>query len=166
VQWLRPLTPRLERYVHALVLLVFLAVAAYPGSSSGQTSLCQSDEQDVWSCSTARKTYSICASRDLDGSSGYMQYRVGKPSAIEFSFPEDLKHPRGVFEFSVLAKGVSLAFENKGFEYGVYESVMGGATIVVSQKGRELSTIQCDTSTETLTLTTTINQMKAVGIVE
>lgn len=87
-------------------------------------------------------------------------------SAIEFSYPEDFRHPRGVFVYSLLAKGASLEFENKGVQYVVYEPLMGGTTINVSRASRELASIQCDTATDTLTLTTTIDQLKSVGIVE
>jgi hypothetical protein len=150
----------------ALGLFVFLAYMATAGSSYGQTSLCKPDEQTIWSCNKGEKAYSVCASGDLGSSSGYMQYRAGKSSDIELIYPKDLEHPKGVFVFSIQPRGTSLAFENEGFEYIVYESIMGDTTITVIQAGRERASIQCDASTETLTLTTTINQLKAVGIVE
>jgi len=155
-----------RRHRAALLVLVLLSCPALAGSSSAQTSLCEPEEQAVWSCETKGKTYSVCASADLGATSGYLQYRAGKPSAIEFRHPGEPKHPKGVFVFSLLARGASLTFENEGHEYTIYEPLMGGTTIDVRKEGRELATIPCDSATETLTLTTTINQMKAWGIVD
>jgi hypothetical protein len=152
--------------IRSALSLAFLALTAAPGPSPPGTSLCESAELAIWSCSTTRRSYSVCASSDLDSSSGYMQYRAGTRSAIEFRYPETLRHPRGVFVFSILGNGASLSFENGGFQYLIHEPLLSGATITVSRAGRERATVRCATSTETLTLTTTINQLRAVGIVE
>lgn len=163
---MRSARAQLVRRWTLLSLSVLLASTALAGISHAETSLCKPDEQTLWSCSAKSKTYSVCASGDLDGASGYMQYRAGTMSAIELSYPEGFRHPKGAFAYSLLAKGASLEFENKGYQYAIYEPLMGAPSIVVSQASRELASIQCDTSTDTLTLTTTIDQLKAVGIVE
>ena len=147
-----------------LFVLVLLAATVAAGPSSGQTSLCEPDEETLWWCSAGPKTYSVCTSSDLDASSGYMQYRAAKGSEIEFRHPEDRRHPKGVFVFSMIRNGTTLEFENEGYRYVVYEFVKGRARIDVSKGGKELASIECDTSSDTLTLTTTIDRMEEVGI--
>ena len=152
--------PELLRYRGVLCTVVLLVCLLLVGPAFAQTSLCEPDEQMVWSCERKGKTYALCASKGADASAGYMQYRVGNVGAIEFSYPEALKHPKGVFRFSLLAKGASLAFENAGYEYTIYEPLMGRTTINVRKNDRDLSTFECENATETLTLTTTINRME------
>ena len=156
--------PDLLRYRGVRCTVLLFACALLVGPASALTSLCEPEERTLWSCERMGKTYALCASRSADASAGYMQYRVGNVGAVEFSYPEALKHPKSAFRFSLLAKGASLAFENAGYDYSIYEPLMGRTTINVRKNDRDLSTFECESATETLTLTTTINRMEDWGI--
>ena len=50
-------------------------------------SLCNAQEQVIFSCSLGKKMVSVCASNDFSASSGYLQYRFGQKDALELAFP-------------------------------------------------------------------------------
>jgi hypothetical protein len=95
-----------------------------------------------------------------------MQYRAGFAGKPEWVFPEQLSHPKGIFHYRVLAQGAQLSFVSGDYHYDLYEPLKGDASIWVS-KGevtKTKPTINCRTWTDTLTLTSTINRFKALGI--
>ena len=51
-------------------------------------SLCDAQEQVIFSCSLGKKIVSVCASNDFSASSGYLQYRFGRKGALELAFPD------------------------------------------------------------------------------
>ncbi|MBK6958114.1 MAG: hypothetical protein IPH22_06735 [Nitrosomonas sp.] len=51
-------------------------------------SLCNAQEQVIFSCSLGKKMVSVCASNDFSASSGYLQYRFGQKDALELAFPD------------------------------------------------------------------------------
>ena len=51
-------------------------------------SLCNVQEQVIFSCSIDKKTVSVCASNDFSANSGYLQYRFGQKGALELAFPD------------------------------------------------------------------------------
>lgn len=51
-------------------------------------SLCDAQEQVIFSCSLGKKMVSVCASNDFSASKGYLQYRFGQKGALEMAFPE------------------------------------------------------------------------------
>lgn len=95
-----------------------------------------------------------------------MQYRAGSKANRELTFPKDFLHPKGIFTHQLLARGAILSFENEGFVYTISEPLAGRTTIGVTNRGRSVATIDCGNSTETLTLTTTIDRLREVGIHE
>ena len=127
-------------------------------------SLCDAHERVIWSCQARSKIYSVCASQQLTASTGYMQYRAGTPQDIELRFPGEWLHPKGYFEFNVLARGASLAFTNGGYTYWILEHLMDGNSIQVERANQLLATITCQAGTNTLTLTDTINLFDTLGI--
>jgi len=56
-------------------------------------SLCYKDETIVFSAALKGndKLVSICSSKKLDESQGYLQYRFGRPEKVELCFPESRK---------------------------------------------------------------------------
>lgn len=63
-----------------------LALTALPVWAT--ESLCNAQEQVIFSCSLGKKTVSVCASNDFSANSGYLQYRFGKKDALELAFPD------------------------------------------------------------------------------
>ena len=51
-------------------------------------SLCDVQEQVIFSCSLGKKMVSVCASNDFSASKGYLQYRFGQKGALELVFPD------------------------------------------------------------------------------
>ena len=51
-------------------------------------SLCDAQEQVIFSCSLGKKMVSVCASNDFSASKGYLQYRFGQKGALEMAFPD------------------------------------------------------------------------------
>ena len=72
-----------------------LAVCALPAFGKG--TLCERNEINYSTCLSGSRLISLCASRDLDGQNGYMQFRYGKPGKIEISYPDKTQNPRYVF---------------------------------------------------------------------
>ncbi len=53
---------------------------------------CTDNEQTLFSCILKKhKTVSICASKDMSPTSGYMQYRFGKLGKVEITIPKSQK---------------------------------------------------------------------------
>lgn len=149
-------------------LVIGTLLTAVPASLlAAPLSLCSADEETIFSCRTKRKTYEICASKDLSTTSGYMQYRAGSNGKAEFVFPSQRLVPIGQFKFGLLARGAQLTFQNGGFTYEIVEPLIGKTTIWVSQgNGGATQAAECQNFTESLTLTTTQNRFKSLGIYE
>ena len=94
-----------------------------PLDSIKPRSLCTALEQVVWSCETARqgKLASICSSKELDKSRGYVQYRFGRPGQVELEFPKERVGTQSAFKYSrytrALVTYLKLEFVNSGFTY-------------------------------------------------
>lgn len=110
------------------------------------------------------KLYAVCASADLGGTTGSMQYRVRKGATLEFVYPPQAKHPKGLFVLELLPRGASLYFQNGEFQYTIYEPLSGAASIDVARNGRALTTITCSAATDGLTLTTTQEFLSGAGV--
>lgn len=149
-----------------LVLGAFLT-----GTSSflmaAPVTLCSANEEVIFTCVTKRKMYEICASKDLSATSGYMQYRAGLNGKVEFVFPSRRVVPAGYFKFSLLARGAELTFRNGEFIYEIVEPLIGKTGIWVARgNGGAIQAAECQNFTESLTLTTTQNRFKSLGIHE
>lgn len=139
-------------------------VSSFSTGSLAQQDLCAKDEVTVWSCTTEAKVYSLCASRDLSPTAGYLQYRAGRNSRREFAFPDPPAHPKGRFLLRLAPRGAALSFSNGDYEYWIYEPLAGSTTIEVSKSGAAIGTVTCGWSSDTLTLTETQNRFRALGI--
>lgn len=134
--------------------LAFLSISA----SATVKTLCEANENNVWSCQAGKKIYSLCASKNLARATGYLQYRAGTSKSIELKYPAALTHPKGFFEFDLLAHGASITFSNGGYSYSIYEDLKDGTVIKVEKSQKLLATIRCDDSTYSLTENPTIDR--------
>src|SRR6478735_6945029 len=137
-----------------------LLLASTASVSAQQVSLCKAQEQSVFWCETRTRRFELCASANLSASGGYMQYRAGAQGKADFQFPDSASHPRGNFELRMTAKGTVLTFQNARTTYEIYEAARGGATISVTSEGKARVDIPCRSDSDTLTLTSTIDQFK------
>lgn len=141
------------------------AVSFFHLNAIAQPSLCTPGETVEWSCTAKKKTYALCASKDLDANTGYMQYRAGTASKTEFVFPEQRVHPKGNFRLALQAKGVVFSFSNAGYEYAIHEPLAGATHIdVANSQGTQVADVTCSSATDTLTLTTTMERFERLGI--
>lgn len=144
---------------------LFAALSLLHLSAIAEPSLCTPGETTEWSCTAKRKTYALCASKDLGAETGYMQYRAGRGSKAEFVFPERREHPKGNFRLVLQAKGVMFSFSSAGYEYAIYEPLAGATHIdVANSQGAHVADVTCDSATDTLTLTTTMQRFERLGI--
>lgn len=131
---------------------------ARPSAGAGaQASFCTPLETVVFACRTGAKLVSVCASRDLTRTAGYVQYRFGRPGEpLEMILPEGHVHP------GKAATGESVAFSGGGgawlrfrsgpVAYVVYTGIgrwgPGGRTaekqgLVVERGGKQVASLKC-----------------------
>jgi hypothetical protein len=119
------LTKRLAAYL--VLPLIAWHVEAKPRAET----LCLSNERTIISFQIARslKIASVCEGR----MQAYLVYRFGKPGKSELTYPAKLDAASWIkFEFSGYARGggiqndatgdYSIAFDNAGFRYVIYQS--------------------------------------------
>jgi len=112
---------------------------------------CVPPQRAVFSCSTGTKTIAVCASQDLAASSGQLQYRFGRPGAIELGYPPAGADWRTFTRAGTLAfsggGGAFIAFTNAPYRYVVYSAVGKGwgskAGVVVEKGGKRIARLPC-----------------------
>jgi hypothetical protein len=121
-----------------------------PKSGFADKTLCTPEEFMVWACEAGRRLVSICASRDLSPTAGYVQYRIGLPGALELEYPAQRVHPRGHFAVTTFGSGdQNVKFSNGGYDYEVVEILRSGDDgIEVSKDGQKVSRITCNGDTD------------------
>lgn len=120
--------------------------AGVPAAEWHEQTLCAPEENVVWSCRAKKKTISVCASRKITGSEGYIQYRIGRPGALEMRYPETLAHPRGQFRYSLYIQGnQSLEFSRGGYDYSIFEDLRSDEDgIIVTKNDVQVARITCN----------------------
>ncbi|HEY0320714.1 MAG TPA: hypothetical protein VGC66_07175 [Pyrinomonadaceae bacterium] len=110
---------------HAVIKDSASARSSMPLNSIKPASLCTATEQVVWSCVMVkdRKLVSVCSSKDLDKSGGYVQYRFGQSGKVELEFPRDRANTQSAFKYSrytrPLVTYLKLEFVNNGITYTI-----------------------------------------------
>ena len=69
-------------------LLLLLAGLLWSLGGWAADDLCLEQEQVLFACHTGKRLVSVCASRELSESAGYLQLRYGQPEAVELVWPE------------------------------------------------------------------------------
>lgn len=106
-----------------LVPLLFVMVST---SYAATQTLCEPNETVAFSCvlKKPKKIVSICTSRKLSESTGYVQYRFGLPGKIEFVFPGKREGSQDRFVYSrytrPMVSRISLSFKSNGYDYEIY----------------------------------------------
>jgi len=121
--------------VLSLPILAAFADQSHAGDQQG-SSLCNAEETVLFSCrlQSKHKPVSLCASKDLSSSTGYLQYRFGTPGSVELEFPATRDGSQDQFFYSRYTRHqvskISVSFRNGGYAYtifDVYEGESGGA---------------------------------------
>lgn len=128
-----------------LSYLVSLPVVAVESHCNGQ-------EQIVFSCSVGKNIVSVCASKDISKTAGFVQYRFGKKNAPEFVFPNvKMTFNRSMLRARTLmfsgGGGAYLRFINGQYSYVVYTAIGKGwgtkEGVVVEKNGTLLTNLMC-----------------------
>jgi hypothetical protein len=130
--------------------VVLLAGLPWAGAAFGQAP-CAAGEQALFACSTGSKRVAVCASPDLGAASGSVQYRFGRPGAVELATPADAGDWRATTRGGTLALsgggGAYLSFARPPYRYVVYTAIGRGwgskAGVVVEQNGRRIAHLRC-----------------------
>lgn len=144
-----------------MALVVTIFSPAYAGSS-----LCEANEVTVWSCETKKKTFSLCASGDLDTRSGYMQYRAAHYGKISLRYPEALRHPRGIFTLEYLARDGKFSFTNGGYYYEIIDLLVGSTAISINRNNRQVAEIECGRADPSILDNASIDVFRSAGLRE
>lgn len=110
------------------VFCIILLLISRTALANEQLYLCEPDEKLIFGCEIKDKLISICSSKNLSNTTGYAQYRFGKPGKIEFLYPNSKIHPKGVFflgSTSYSGGGANIIrFKNSGYEYLIFDSMV------------------------------------------
>jgi hypothetical protein len=128
-------------------------------SQGKQSSFCTPMEQVVFACRTGAKLVSVCASKDVSRSKGYMQYRFGKPDSTE---PLEMILPETQILPSKAATGDNvpyagggaswLRFSKGAYSYTLYSGIgrwgPKGETqekngLLVERSGKQIANLKC-----------------------
>ncbi|AMX04301.1 hypothetical protein A3224_15610 [Microbulbifer thermotolerans] len=128
--------------------------------------LCAKDEIALWSCMEHQRVFSLCSSRVVTRTSGYMQYRASDEGKLTFMFPSVKRPPKGVFKYTSFMNGdASVEFVNNGYQYALFDSFRAGSSIFVTAPGspQAPTEIQCESS-QTLQVNYTMRLMYDSGV--
>jgi hypothetical protein len=115
--------------------------AAEIGPVVQPSSLCRSEEEVIFTCVAAgsAKFVSLCGSRLLDHRRGYLQYRYGKPGAIELQFPQARANTQLAFRYAHYFRPqvdrTEISFDNQDSRYILFDYYDGDVKPVVAVAG-------------------------------
>ncbi|MCC8392456.1 hypothetical protein LJ656_07635 [Paraburkholderia sp. MMS20-SJTR3] len=136
----------MKQFVKMAIILVstvgsHLASAKSPGYL-GAMSLCHQGEVEYFSCELqdSSNIASVCAADNISPDHGYVQYRFGTHSKIEYKFPRELTPPRGrisIVDVSRLPDGLGshMKFTSGRYTYVVSNALVPGE-IYVAKDGK------------------------------
>src|SRR5215218_3085492 len=84
------------------LLFVLLLTVGFTYTPPRPVSLCNADENIIFSCATRQsgKIASLCSSKDLTKDRGYLQYRFGLRGKIELEFPQNRQQTQQAFKYT------------------------------------------------------------------
>jgi hypothetical protein len=125
-------------------LWILLALISF-SSKAWSLELCTADEKAYFSCQVRNspKVASLCGSKSLTATQGYLQYRFGIPGKVEMEFPKDKQNTQKAFlymhYFRAQDDQTQLSFDNNGTSYTIYSDYNGETKYnggkVVDEKG-------------------------------
>ena len=149
-----------------LPLIAGLAALLAQSHALAVGNACTTSEKQLWACEANGKLYTICTSKDLGPQTGTMQYRVYQRALLEFAYPAQPSHPRGLFKLSLMPRGAAMSFRNGAYEYRIAEPLTASTEISVRKGSRTIASFDCADFTDTLTETSTLNFLATVGVYE
>lgn len=118
--------------------------------ADNKASLCKDSEDILFSCVTRAKLISVCASKDLTSTNGYIQYRTEANGKLEFEFPQSHEHPSKIFTFmrTTGAHGGTAALRFKNGEYTyvtwlIWDRTIEDQGVTVKRNGKSIASLAC-----------------------
>ena len=94
-------------------------------SHGGENGLCKANEDSLFTCHYKKKLISVCASKNLSESAGYLRYAFGTKEKVELDYPQNRTLAKDNFKFfNGWSPGVysSLEFNISSHTYYIYGS--------------------------------------------
>ncbi len=141
----------------ALIILALVSINSVLASEmyrdGDEPDLCEENEKVLFNCGIGSKYLSLCSSKDLSPSTGYISYRFGElDKKPELEYPTDNVMPKDAFVYSYnpYAKGnsIQLSFSMGQYTYTVdvqshvYRPDWYG--VVVEKESEISSRLKCD----------------------
>lgn len=107
---------------------IFLMLASATNVAAAPKSLCEDNEKLFWNCPVKEKNKiaSICGSKDLSSTEGYIQYRYGTTKAVELKFPATHERSQKKLMYARYTRPMvtylRVRFKNSGYEYAMEDS--------------------------------------------
>ncbi|MBM4262548.1 MAG: hypothetical protein FJ145_14105 [Deltaproteobacteria bacterium] len=87
----------------------------------------------------ATKLVSLCGSQSLNNRRGYLQYRFGKPGAVELQFPRERANTQIAFRYAHYFRAqvdrTEVTFDNNGYRYVIFAYSEGDVTPPIREAG-------------------------------
>jgi hypothetical protein len=128
--------------------------------------LCTHDEIPLWSCERGTRVFSLCSSRKVTRTTGYIQYRAANAGKVEMIYPSEKVPPLNFFAYSSFANGnTSIDFTNNGYVYSIFDPLRGKSSISVTppEPAKKRVEISCQSS-QTLQINYTMRLMYEAGL--
>lgn len=132
-------------------------IGVQAGGAAAAPTLCRPDETVIFSCPTGAHTVSICASKTLSRTEGYMQYRYGADGKIDLSYPDLSTRPADAFTVGNLSfsggGGSWLRFSKGPYVYTIFSAIGNWGTerhpkaeaagVMVTKDGKAFANFPC-----------------------
>lgn len=136
---------------YRLLIVSSLVGIALSTTASAADTHCTSQETTEFSCSTGKKIISVCASKDLSTTKGYLQYRFGRQGVPEIQVPAAKNHPNPLVKSGTLSfpsgRGAYLKFLKGDYRYVVYIASSKGrgenSGVVVESNNKLIAKVGC-----------------------
>lgn len=124
-------------YVMTILFLLADKAAVARAKTERADSLCTRKEDVYFNCELedVHKFVSVCAAQNSSPDEGYVQYRYGTKSRVDFAYPATLLPPRdriSLIDVSRLAEGLGshLKFRNGDYEFVISNALVPGEIYV------------------------------------
>jgi hypothetical protein len=113
------------------IVVAVVAICCATASAVQTPSHCGPSEAIIFSCRIkgSTKIVSLCASKQLSKEAGYLQYRFGRPGAVELTFPEEKRNSQAQFLFNHYFRAqvdeTQVIFKNGAYTYSIYDDYAG-----------------------------------------
>ena len=93
-----------------------------------------------------------------------MQYRAGKIGNIDFRYPKDFKHPKGIFTSEVGNRFGRFNFKNDDYEYEITDQLIGESYIRVNKNERFIAEINCSYAEPSIIDNSSMDLFESLGL--